>query len=127
MLCYRWLCVKDDIFIGEWGIFGAEVCLHYREFFLKATLLQAELSVHHYVINSLLYLRTLREKYVKMYKEFIMQPCMYTKEIRILAQGYLLISLITPSKLQEILNTVQTAVLKTSSDYNLVIKRLHLY
>ena len=29
-------------------------------------------GVHHYAINSLLYLRTLREKYVKMYEEFIM-------------------------------------------------------
>ena len=29
-------------------------------------------GVHHYAINSLLYLGTLREKYVKMYKEFIL-------------------------------------------------------
>ena len=31
--------------------------------------------VHHYAINSLLYLRTLKEKYVKRYEEFIMQLC----------------------------------------------------
>ena len=30
-------------------------------------------GVGHYSINSLLYLRTLREKYVKMYETFIMQ------------------------------------------------------
>ena len=33
-------------------------------------------GVNHYVINSLLYLRMLREKYIKMYEEFIMQLCM---------------------------------------------------
>ena len=30
-------------------------------------------GVHHYAINSLLYARTLTEKYLKMYEEFIMQ------------------------------------------------------
>ena len=31
----------------------------------------------HYAINSLLYLTTLREKYVKMYEKFISQVWMY--------------------------------------------------
>ena len=53
-------------------------------------------GVHHYAINLLLYLRMLRKKYVKRYKDFIMQLCMYAKVIRILAKGYLPISLITP-------------------------------
>ena len=53
-------------------------------------------GVHHYAINSLLYLRTLREKYVKRYEEFTMQLHMYVKAIRILAKGYLPISLISP-------------------------------
>ena len=35
-------------------------------------------GVWHYAVNTLLYLRTLREKYVKMY-EFIMQLCIYAK------------------------------------------------
>ena len=30
-------------------------------------------GVYHYAINSLLYLRMIREKYVKMYEEFISQ------------------------------------------------------
>ena len=30
-------------------------------------------GLHHYVINSLLYLRTFRDKYVKLYEEFILQ------------------------------------------------------
>ena len=29
-------------------------------------------AVHHYAINTLLYLRILREKYVKMYEDFIL-------------------------------------------------------
>ena len=32
---YRQLFVKGDVFIGEWGIFGAEVFLRYSRFFVK--------------------------------------------------------------------------------------------
>ena len=48
-------------------------------------------------------------------------------QIRILAKGYIPISLITPSKLREILSDVKTAIRKTNPDYDLVIDRLHLY
>ena len=51
----------------------------------------------------------------------------YTTSIRILAKGYLPISLVTPSRLREILNNVETAIWKTNPDYNLVIETLHLY
>ena len=44
-----------------------------------------------------------------------------------MAKGYLPISLVTPSKLREILNEVKTAKQKTNPDYDLVIDRLHLY
>ena len=60
-------------------------------------------GVHHYAIDSLLYLKTLREKYIKMYEEFITQLCMYGMVIRNHSKGYLPISLISPSKLQGIL------------------------
>ena len=82
-------------------------------------------GVQHYAINSLLYLRTLREKYVKMYEEFIMQLHMYTKAIKILAKGYLPISLITLLILQDIIDNVKTAIRKTNQDYDIVIKQLH--
>ena len=36
LLHYRWLFIKDNIFIGERGIFGAEVFLCYRRFFIKS-------------------------------------------------------------------------------------------
>ena len=47
--------------------------------------------------------------------------------VRILAKGYLPISLITPYKLQEILNSVKATQIKSNPDYDIVIKRLHLY
>ena len=57
----------------------------------------------------------------------ITQLHIYATSIRILAKGYLPISLITPSKLREILKGVKTAIRKTNPDYDLVIDRLHLY
>ena len=51
----------------------------------------------------------------------------YAKAIRILAKGYLPISLVTPLKLQEILALVKETLTKTNPDYDIVIKRLHLY
>ena len=68
------------------------------------------LGLHHYSINSLLYLRTVQDKYIALYRKLITQLCIYTSAIRILAKGYLSISLVTPSKLREILNEVKTAI-----------------
>ena len=56
-------------------------------------------GVSNYAIHSLLHLRTMREKYVQMYKEFISYLCMHEKAIRILSKGYLPISLLPPLKL----------------------------
>ena len=42
-------------------------------------------------------------------------------------KGYLPISLLPPSKLQEILGKVKKAIQITNQDYEIVIKRLHLY
>ena len=58
------------------------------------------LGLHHYSINSLLYLRTVQDKYIALYWELITQLCIYAASIRILAKGYLPISLITPLKLR---------------------------
>ena len=44
-----------------------------------------------------------------------------------MAEGYLPISLVTPLKLQEILDLVKEALIKTNPEYDIVIKRLHLY
>ena len=47
------------------------------------------LGLHHYSINSLLYLRTIQDKYVTLYRQLITQLQIYAAAIRILAKGYL--------------------------------------
>ena len=69
----------------------------------------------------------MQDKYIALYWELITQLHIYASAIRILAKGYLPISLVTPSKLREILNDVKTALWKSNPDYDLVIDRLHLY
>ena len=75
----------------------------------------------------MLYLRTIKEKYIEIYNEFILHLHIYEKVIRILAEGYLPISLIIPLKLKEILKSVKETLTKTNPDYDIVITRLHLY
>ena len=83
--------------------------------------------VQHYVTNSLLYLQTIKEKYIAVYNEFITQLWIYAKVVRILAKGYLPISVMKPYKLQEILNSVKETLIKSNPHYDIVIKRVHLY
>ena len=45
-------------------------------------------GVHHYAINSVHYLTSVKEKYMKMYKGFIEELRTYSKAIRILSKGY---------------------------------------
>ena len=91
------------------------------------TLYAHSLGLHHYSINSLLYLRTIQDKYIALYRELITQLHIYTSAIRVLAKGYQLNTLITLVKLKEILNEVGKALQVTNPDYHLVIDRLHLY
>ena len=69
----------------------------------------------------------MQDKFIALYRELITWQHIYTTSITILEKGYLPISLVTPSKLREILNDVKTAIWKTNPDYDLVIDRLHLY
>ena len=69
----------------------------------------------------------MQDKYIALYRKLITQLQIYAISIRILAKGYLPNSLVTPSKLREIINDVRTAIQKTNPDYDLVIDRLHLY
>ena len=85
------------------------------------------LGLHHYSINSLLYLRTIQDKYVALYGELITQLQIYASAIWILAKGYLPNTLVTPSKLQEIPKNVKTALQAINPEYDLVIDRLHPY
>ena len=56
-----------------------------------------------YSMDAVLFLTTIKEKYVRMYEKFINELRSYSKAVKILSKGYLPISLITPSKLQAIL------------------------
>ena len=67
-------------------------------------------GVHIYAINSVLFLTTVREKYMKMYERFIEELKLYSKAIRVLSKGYLPISLLPPSKLEKILREVRIAI-----------------
>ena len=84
-------------------------------------------GMHNYAINSVLFLTTIREKYVKMYERFIEELKLYSRAIRVLSKGYLPISLLYPSKLEKILNEVRIAIAKSNKDYDLVLTRLYLY
>ena len=52
---------------------------------------------------------------------------MYTNKDSNFISGYLPISLLPPSKLQESLVEVKKAIYITNADYDIVRKRLHLY
>ena len=84
-------------------------------------------GIQNYAVNSMLHLQTIKDKYVEIYNEFISHLQIYAKVVRILTKGYLPISLIMPLKLQEILDLVKETLIKSNPDYDIVIKRLHLY
>ena len=89
--------------------------------------MQNACGVLHYVMNALLYLHSIKGKYIAVYNELVTQLHIYAKAVSILAKGYLPIFLITPYKLQEIINLVKETLIKSNPDYDIVIKRLHLY
>ena len=84
-------------------------------------------GANYYAIHSLLYLRTIQEKYIKMYEGFVDQLNEYLWAIRILSKGYLPISLLPPSKLAKILHEVKQVLLKTNKNYGLVINGMYKY
>ena len=69
-------------------------------------------GVHNYAINSVLFLTTVREKYVKMYERFIVELKLHSKAVRVLSKGYLPISLLLPSKLEKIIKEVRITTAK---------------
>ena len=85
------------------------------------------LGVQQYAFNLLLFLRIVQNKYIFLYKELITQLKSYISAIRVLAKGYLPTTLITPSKLQDVLDAFTRSLQRTNPDYTLVLDRLHLY
>ena len=84
-------------------------------------------GANYYAIHSLLYLRTIQEKYIKMYERFVNQLKEYSQAVRVLSKGYLHISLLSPSKLAKILYEVKQVLSKTNKNYGLVIKGMYKY
>ena len=80
-----------------------------------------EEGAHKFAINSVLFLTTVREKYVKMYERFIEELKTYSKAIRILSKGYLPTYILLPSKLERILNEVRKVITKSNKDSDLVL------
>ena len=62
-----------------------------------------------------------------MYERFIEELQLCSRAIRVLSKGYLPFSLLSPSKLEKILNEVRTVIAKSNKDYDLVLTRLYLY
>ena len=105
---------KEKIFVGKMNNWLKDRITHINNEFDYST-------------DSILFLTTIKEKYVRMYERFIVELKSYLKAIRILSKGYLPIYLIPPSKLEAILEQVKLALAKTNKDYDLVLSRLHLY
>ena len=80
-----------------------------------------------YSISTLLFLTTIKEKYVRIYERFLVELKTSSKAIRVLSKGYLPISLIPPSKLETMLQQVKLALAKRNKNYDLVLNRLYLY
>ena len=105
--------LKERLFVGRVTEWLKQQLTHYND-------------EHSYSISTLLFLRTINEKYVRMYERFINELKSYSKAICVLSKGYLPISLIPPSKLEAILQ-VNTSLAKTNKNYDLVLNRLYLY
>ena len=82
---------------------------------------------NYYAIHSLLYLRTIQEKYIKMYERFVNQLKEYAQAIKVLSKGYLPILLLPPSKLAKILHEVTQVLSKSNKNYGLVLKGMYKY
>ena len=68
------------------------------------------LGIQQYAFNSLLFLRVVQDKYISLYKELITQLRSYVSAIRVFMKVYLPTTLITQSKLQEILAEVKKSL-----------------
>ena len=73
--------LKERLFVGKVNEWLKQQRTHFND-------------EHSYSITTLLFLRTLNEKYVRMYERFINELKSYSKAICVLSKGYLPISLI---------------------------------
>ena len=99
---------KERLFVGKMNYWLKQELTHFS-------------NEYSYSISTLLFLTTIKEKYVRMYERFIVELKSCSKAIRILSKGYLPISLIPPSKLETILQQVMVAFAKRNKNYDLVL------
>ena len=57
-----------------------------------------------------------------MYERFLNQLRQYSQAIRVFSKGYLPITLLSPSKLNVILQNMRETVQKENKDYDILIK-----
>ena len=95
MAFYKMHILKDqvDLILLKF-LFTGQVTKAYEYY----SQMHGDCGIQLYAINSMLYLRMIKDKYIEMCNEFISQLHNYVEAIRILAEGYLPISLITPLK-----------------------------
>ena len=96
--------LKEKLFVGKINEWLKQELTHFN-------------NKHSYSISTLLFLTTIKEKYVRMYERFIAELKSNSKAIPILSKGYLPISLISLSKLETILQ-VKTALAKNNKNYD---------
>ena len=85
-------------------------------------------GANYYAIHSLLYLRMIQEKYIKMYERFVNQLKEYSWAIRVLSKGYLPVSFLSPSKLAKIITWSKNKYCqKLIKNYGLVIRGMYRY
>ena len=79
----------------------------------------------HFGINTILYLITLQEKYINLYKGLIHSLEVYTNAIKILSKGYLPISHLPKTKVQDTFDEVRNVIRIKNPNYDTVIKKLY--
>ena len=82
-------------------------CLQVNIAPIHTGLFMHSLGLQYFSTNSLLYLRFIQDKYVTLYRELVIQLHTYVSAIRVLTKRYFPKTLITSTKLQEILLEVK--------------------
>ena len=112
------ICIHNTISNLEEILSGKHLCWYQDNI---------EMRIAHMVLISLFYFNELQMKCVNTYKDLINKLYVYIRAIHVFSAGSLPINLISPSQLHEMITQVRKVVPETNSEYDLVIKGLHLH